>query len=127
MRPVVSVLVSAAFCAVVGAGAASAQDAGAKGAELFKQCAACHSIEKDGEVIAGPNLWGVYGAKAAGKDDFSYSPALKAAGLTWTDDNLDRWLAGPTKFVPGAVMAFPGFADPADRKAVIAYLKSHGG
>ena len=127
MRSVASVLVLAASFAFVGAGVASAQDANTRGEELFKQCAACHSIEKDGEVIAGPNLWGVYGAKAAGKDDFSYSPALKASGLTWTDENLDKWLAGPTKFVPGAIMAFPGFGDPADRKAVIAYLKSHGG
>jgi cytochrome c len=112
---------------IVTAVAARAQTPVDRGAELFKACAACHSIEKDGEVMVGPNLWGVYGAKAAAKDDFAYSLELKEAGLTWTDANLDRWLAGPSKFVPGSIMGFPGLKDPADRVAVIAFLKTRGG
>lgn len=111
--------------AVSMASAAAAQDAANTGAQAFQVCAACHSIEKDGEVMIGPNLWGVYGAKAGGKEDFGYSPALKASGIVWTEDNLDKWLTAPSKFVPDSAMAFPGLKNPADRKAVIAFLKSH--
>jgi cytochrome c len=113
--------------AVGAVSAANAQDAAAKGAQAFQVCSACHSIEKDGEVMIGPNLWGVYGAKAAGKEDFGYSAALKASGLVWTEDNLDKWLTSPSKFVPGSIMAYPGMADPEQRKAVIAFLKAHAG
>ncbi len=75
--------------------------------------------------MLGPNLWGVYGSKAAAKPDFAYSVALKNSGIVWTDDTLSKWLTGPAKFLPGSKMAFPGLPDEADRQAVIAYLKSN--
>jgi cytochrome c2 len=96
-----------------------------RGKEIFKTCHACHTIEQDGENMLGPNLWGVYGAKSASNPDFAYSAALKSSGIVWTEENLSKWLAGPTKFVPGSKMAFPGLPDEADRQAVIAYLKSN--
>jgi cytochrome c len=105
-------------------GAAAADS---RGKEIFKTCHACHSIDEDGENMLGPNLWGVYGAKSASKPDFAYSTALKSSGIVWTDENLSKWLSGPTKFLPGSKMAFPGLADEADRQAVIAYLKSNSG
>ena len=106
-------------------GVARADDS--RGKEIFKTCHACHTIEQDGENMLGPNLWGVYGAKSASNPDFAYSAALKSSGIVWTEENLSKWLAGPTKFVPGSKMAFPGLADEADRQAVIAYLKSNSG
>jgi cytochrome c len=114
----------AAAAVLTAALGARAQDAD-RGAKVFVQCAACHSIDKDGEVRVGPNLWGVYGQKAGRSEDFAYSRQLKAAGLTWDDETLDKWLTAPTKFVPGSLMGFPGLADPEDRKAVIVFLKRH--
>jgi cytochrome c len=113
-----------AFGAALPSVAANAQDV-ARGKALFKTCHACHSIEQDGETMLGPDLWGVYGAKAASKPDFAYSAALRNAGIVWNEDTLSRWLAGPAKFLPGNKMAFPGLPDEDDRKAVIAYLKSN--
>jgi cytochrome c len=113
-----------ALAAAALAGAAAAQAAPDRGAALFQVCLACHTAEKDGESAAGPNLWGVYGAHAAARTDFAYSPALKASGLVWDDATLDKWIEGPSKFVPGSQMAYPGMKDPADRQALIAYLKT---
>ena len=106
------------------AAATSAQSTPARGAQLFAQCAACHTIDKGGEAGIGPNLWGVYRSKAAAMDDFGYSPALTKSRLVWDDATLDKWLAGPSKLVPHSMMAYPGMKNPADRQAIIAYLKS---
>jgi cytochrome c len=68
----------------------------------------------------GPNLAGVVGRKAA-STAFNYSPALKASGLTWTRANLDRFLTGPARMVPGTRMSVV-MSDAAQRAAVIQYL-----
>lgn len=90
---------------------------------VFARCAVCHNAAKGAEVKVGPNLWGIYGAKAA-HAKFSYSPAFKAAAnWKWTPEMLDKWLTGPMTMVPGTYMSFPGIKDPAKRAEVIAYLK----
>jgi cytochrome c len=77
---------------------AVAQDA-AKGADVYQdRCSACHVLNGIGQ---GPSLVGVVGRKAASLQGFNYSDAMKASGLTWTPANLDRFLSGPTKLVPG--------------------------
>ena len=64
------------------AGAAAAGDA-ARGAQLFRQCAACHSTVS-GEHLTGPSLAHVWNRKAASEREFMrYSDALKRSGLTW--------------------------------------------
>jgi cytochrome c len=55
---------------------------------------------------------------------FNYSPALKASKIIWTDANLDKWIANPTKLVPGSRMPYAGLADAAKRKELVAYLKT---
>ncbi len=59
------------------------------------------------------------------RQGFSYSEALKKAGIRWDDANLDRWLTDPDAMVPDTDMAFR-LASGEERKAVIAYLKSLG-
>jgi cytochrome c len=95
----------------------------ASGKQLFSQCAACHTVAKDGASGVGPNLYGVFGAKAASKPGFAYSPALQAAGWTWDAAHLDQWIAGPQAMLPGSKMAFVGLKDERQRRDVIAYLK----
>jgi cytochrome c len=70
-----------------------------------------------------PSLKGVVGRKIASLADFSYSDALKAKGGTWTEQALDAFLTNPQAFAPGATM-FTTPPDPADRKAIIDYLKT---
>ncbi len=99
------------------------------GAAHFSLCRSCHTITKDGANMTGPNLYGVFGSKAAGKADYSYSNALKAKAPTWDAATLNQWLAGPQAFAPGTKMSFVGLKDDTDRRDVIGYLKvaSSGG
>jgi len=89
----------------------------------FGQCAACHAL-KPGAHGVGPSLFGVYGTKAGEIAGYSFSPALKASGLTWDDATLDKWIAAPMELVPGTRMAYPGMADAAKRQELVAFLKT---
>src|ERR1700760_2562474 len=89
------------------------------GKALYQGCAACHSID-DNDL--GPRHRGVVGRKAGSVADYNYSPALKNSGLTWTEDNLDRWLTDPSVLVPGTKMFFR-IDDPQARADIIAYLQ----
>lgn len=91
-----------------------------RGKALFeKRCSGCHSLDKDKE---GPRLRGVFGRTSGTVPSFQYSDALKAARITWDATTIDKWLAGPEKFVPDSDMAFQVVkAD--ERAEIIAYLK----
>lgn len=103
---------------------ASAAGDSNRGARLFGQCAACHSVAP-GEHLTGPSLAHVWQRKAAGAATFRrYSDALKKSGLVWNEATLDAWLADPQALVPGTSMTFPGLKDAAARRDVIAYLRA---
>ncbi|MGZ3199396.1 MAG: c-type cytochrome [Croceibacterium sp.] len=91
--------------------------------QAFNQCAACHSTTP-GKTIIGPSLAHVYGRKAGSLAGFQYSDAMKGSGLTWTSSNLDAFLTNPAGKVPGTLMGLAGIKDAAQRKAIIAYLKT---
>ena len=91
----------------------------AQGQALFQdRCGMCHVLGGQG---MGPELTGVVGRKSAIVPGFSYTPALAASGLTWTPDNLDRWLADPRALVPGTAMRIKVLVA-GDRRDLIAYL-----
>lgn len=94
----------------------------AKGQRQFLLCLACHDIGETTIVKIGPNLKGIFGRKVASVEGFKYSPALKEQSFIWTEAELDRWLEKPTAISPGTTMAIIGMPNPADRKAVIAYM-----
>jgi cytochrome c len=94
----------------------------AKGAEVFKKCAACHNADKGGANQLGPNLWGVLGEPIGQGKGFAFSDALAKKGGTWNWDNLNQWLTSPKAFAPGTKMTFAGLGNPQDRANVIAYL-----
>lgn len=54
---------------------------------------------------------------------YNYSPALRASNIIWNTTTLDQWLQGPPKMVKGSRM-FLSVSDPAERAAIIAYLRS---
>jgi len=94
-----------------------------RGAQVFRSCAACHSLEP-GNHRTGPSLAGIFGRHAGTVEGFTrYSPALEQAEVTWTEETLDRWLADPQSVVPGNSMTFPGIRDERARADLIAYLK----
>jgi cytochrome c len=93
----------------------------ATGATLFEdRCTMCHVAAGGGQ---GPSLTGVFGRKAASLPGFHYTPALKASGITWSASELDRFLTGPGKMVPGTAMALV-VADPRQRANLISFLQS---
>ncbi len=95
----------------------------AKGADVFKKCAACHNADKGGANALGPNLWGVLGEGIGqGAQGFAFSDALKSKGGAWDWQNLSDWLKSPKAFAPGTKMTFAGLSKPEDRANVIAYL-----
>lgn len=104
---------------------ALAQDAAA-GEKDFVVCRACHQIGPGAKNGVGPELNGVVGRKAGTAPGFQYSEANKNSGLTWTPDELEKYLANPQEVVHGTKMIFPGIKDPQKVKDVIAFLEQYG-
>jgi cytochrome c len=115
-----AVLLSASFAA----GAAGAKVDVDNGQLIFSQrCGICHAVNKDpGGPVAGPNMVGIVGRKAASVPGFTlYSEALKKSGLTWNPKTLSEFLIMPMQKVPGTVMPMM-LPDDKERADVIAYL-----
>jgi cytochrome c2 len=81
----------------------AAEDVGA-GQETYQaQCSPCHSNQPGVNGI-GPSLAGLAGRKAGSLAGFHFTPALQGSGLTWTAENFIKFLADPSKLVPGTAM-----------------------
>lgn len=98
----------------------------AKGAELFKKCASCHTITQGGAAGVGPNLYGVMGQKHGHMAGFSYSPGMTAMTGVWDWDAMNTWLTSPKKYVNGTKMSFAGLSNPLDRADIIRYINEQG-
>ncbi|MDG2523440.1 c-type cytochrome [Caulobacter segnis] len=117
IHPRITAALVAAALSAVAVPALAAGDA-ARGKTLFSRCVTCH---KPASGPMGPSLNGVLGRKAGTATGFRYSKALTASGKTWSETELDAFLAAPGKAVPGTSM-FINVANPKDRADVIAYL-----
>ena len=92
-----------------------------KGKDAFqRRCGGCHSPDR---TMEGPRLRGVYGRRSGSTPDFQYSDALKNAGITWNEGNLDKWLTDTEALVPNNDMSFR-VPNPDERRDIIAYLKA---
>ena len=88
------------------------------------RCVVCHSLEKNGPFRVAPNLWGIVGDdKARDRDSFVYSEALIQKGGTWSEDDLDEFLANASHFAPGSTKSIR-VADDEERMKIIDYLKT---
>jgi cytochrome c len=106
-----------------GAGAAQAAGDPEKGQQMFnRQCRSCHSLEP-GKNGIGPTLHGVLGRKAGTVENYSYSPAMRRAAVTWDEATLKQYLADPHKLIPGDKMAFAGIKSESELDELIAFLK----
>ncbi|MGI8704424.1 MAG: c-type cytochrome [Sphingomicrobium sp.] len=94
----------------------------AQGEQVFKKCAACHTIDKGGPNTLGPNLWNSLGAPIGQGRGFAFSDALASKGGTWNWDNMSEWLKSPRSFAPGTKMTFAGLGNPEDRAAMLLYM-----
>jgi cytochrome c len=108
---------------VAGARAETPSGEAKRGAQLFRACAACHSLAPD-RNMTGPSLAGIWGRKAGSLESFErYSPALKASNAVWDEKTLDEWLKSPPRLIPDNRMIFAGISDTRQRADLIAFLK----
>ena len=96
----------------------------ATGEKVFKKCAACHSIVKDGKNNIGPALYNVVGRQVGSINDYKYSKALSEYNKEWTVEELNGYLIKPAKWIKGTKMAFAGLRKEKDRASVILYMNS---
>jgi cytochrome c len=118
-----SVLASLILVAAVGASAEESMEAAAGKQVFASRCHACHS-EDSSKNTFGPSLTGVVGRKAASLPRFAYSDALRASGITWTEDNLRKWVSDNEKLVPGTRMRHVSITDKAEQDYLIAFLST---
>ena len=95
------------------------------GEKVFKKCAACHSINKDGKNKIGPKLYNVVGRATGATSDYKYSKALISYNKTWTFEELNGFLIKPAKWIKGNKMGFAGLKNDKDRASVILYLNQN--
>jgi len=89
----------------------------------LKDCVVCHSIEPGGALRVAPPLHSVVGARKARYEWYTYSDALRKAGGTWTESDLDKFLTSPSRFLPGTTKTILGYPDAERRADIIAALK----
>ena len=92
------------------------------GMAKFALCRSCHTITKGGPNLTGPNLYGVFGTKAAAVPGFDFSDDMKNSGFTWDAPTLDKWITDPRAALPQTKMTFLGVKDPKDRADIVAYV-----
>jgi cytochrome c len=112
---------AAALC-LLSAPPAAAGDP-ARGEQLWRKCASCHTLEANGRNRAGPRLHGLFGRVAGSVPDYRYSDALKNSGIVWDVATLDAYLKDAEAFVPGTKM-YGGLSQDADRADLLAFLKA---
>ena len=94
-----------------------------KGAQAYRVCAACHSLQPDVH-LSGPSLAARWGEEAGTVAGFGrYTSALQNSGIVWDEHSLDGWLADPQAMIRGTTMTFRGVADDATRKNLIGFLR----
>ena len=94
------------------------------GEEIYSRCLACHALEYH---RTGPRHCGLFGRRAGSAAGFEYSAAMKRSKIVWNEKSLARFLAAPTKVVPGTTMTYAGVPDAKERADLIAYLRRENG
>jgi len=95
-----------------------------RGEKSAQKCAACHTFDKGGRNLVGPNLWGVIGRPKASEAGFNYSAALKSMGGNWSVDDIYHFIANPKAMIPGTAMTFAGVPRPSERADIISFLNT---
>ena len=95
-----------------------------RGEASARKCASCHTFDKGGRNLVGPNLWGIIGRERASHPNFNYSAAMKNHKGKWTFEELDTYLVNPQKMIPGTNMTFQGIARVTERADLLSFLNT---
>ena len=120
-----SILIAGAAALALTSVARAAGDAAA-GEQSFKKCLACHAIGAGAKNKVGPQLNGLEGRKAGTAADYNYSDANKNSGITWNEENFEKYITDPRAMIAGTKMIFPGIKSDKERDNLWAYLKQFG-
>lgn len=115
--------VSMALSVALASGSAFADGDAAKGEKVFNKCKSCHTVEA-GKHRVGPSLHAIVGRKAGTVEGYGKYKGLQGADFSWTEENLEKWLEDPKKFLGKATSMSLKLAKESERKDVIAYLKT---
>ena len=94
------------------------------GEAAAERCALCHTWNEGGQILIGPNLFGIIGRARASDPDFGYSLAITERGGEWTYEDLFQFLKSPALFLPGNQMAFAGLPRNQDVLDLLAFMRS---
>jgi len=93
------------------------------GAEIYRACIACHTLDAADGPRAGPTLQDVIGRRIGTAPGFDFSPALRAMDIVWTEETIARLFEiGPNAYTPGTKMPEQIVGDPVDRAALAAFI-----
>lgn len=103
--------------------AADSLDDDSRGAEVWRACAVCHSLEPGDNSRAGPTLHGIFGRPVASEPGYAFSDAMRALDITWSPQTVSELFEhGPEAYTPGSRMPEQRISDPADRAALNDFL-----
>jgi cytochrome c len=98
--------------------------AGDPGAEVFRACVACHTLNAKDGVRAGPTLAGVFGRRIATLPGYNFSDALKKLDIVWTPETVSKLFeVGPLAYTPGTKMPEQRIGSAEDRAALVKFLE----
>ena len=115
-------LIATAVLMAASTGAGLAQDV-EKGANVFRQCLACHSIGEGAKNKVGPELNGLDGRHSGGASDYNYSDANKNSGIVWNETTFKEYIKDPRAKIPGTKMIFPGVKNEQQVGDLWAYIR----
>lgn len=97
----------------------------ARGQQLSRACAACHTFNEGGASTGlGPNLWNIVNRDKAYVGEFAYSAVIADMPDDWDYRSLNKFLWNPRWYAPGTKMNFVGLRRPEDRAAIIAWMRT---
>ena len=98
--------------------------AGDPGAEVYRACVACHTLNAADGVRAGPTLAGIFGRRIATAPGYNFSEALKRLDIVWTPETVSKLFEiGPQAYTPGTKMPEQRIGAEQDRAALVQFLE----
>ncbi len=98
-------------------------------AVFTNRCIGCHDVTEEATLDQnnnpkqGPSLHGVMGRAAGTLPGFTYSEAMAASGIVWTEETLEAYLLSPKTVVPKNKMVFNGIKREGEMENLLEYLR----